>query len=667
MQQTTLRRMDVQILRGVAVIAVLVFHAKESLFPWGFLGVDVFFVISGFVVMPLIVQVFSPDAPQEKTSILSRLRRFYRRRFYRLIPALGTTVAISALLIFLFLPSPEHGRFASLGISSLLLTGNFGAYKFSGGNYFLPNPNPLVHMWSLSAEEQVYILIPIVLFFLFRLRERLGVEKIVLLFGLTTFAIDRFLSLQPSVLGTVGVIDVRGFLFYSPLSRVTEFAVGGYVYFLSRRIQKQSTQPALLSALIAATLAYVLFLPSVSILHSAYSACGITALLLYFQSLSKTPRYIGSFMNWMGDRSYSIYLVHMPLISIAKYSPIMGGANRTVQTAMAVTLSILFGALLYNQVENRFRIRGSDESMKWSIWVLLLVFVLSPILVLAIMKVGSGNQYWGVEKSPVAMIPAWELDPNCSRITTSKPCQYPLANSEGEVLLIGDSHAGALSQSFVDAAHANGWSATTMALGACQFVLKSTVNGSEFSKIREIYSQVREGNEVSCFDHTDAILKYLATHKITGVFVSNRSSSIQETVFSQSLPNDDYVSMLVKNLAILKANVRHLIVLGPNPEFPDRDKFFGARLVWQGLYSPPYRFALNAMLPMPFVDQKYYLTHLESLGIRYIDVISQFCDESTCKRNDGSGWLYADPDHLSVAGADRLKPMLQAEMSSLIS
>ena len=82
--------------------------------------------------MPLIVRVFSANSVGADTGQLKRLGQFYRRRFYRLIPALGSTIAISAILIFIFLPSSEHGRFASLGISALLLIGNFGAYKFSG-------------------------------------------------------------------------------------------------------------------------------------------------------------------------------------------------------------------------------------------------------------------------------------------------------------------------------------------------------------------------------------------------------------------------------------------------------------------------------------------------------------------------------------------------------
>jgi peptidoglycan/LPS O-acetylase OafA/YrhL len=111
-------RKDIQVLRGLAVLAVIFYHAKDSLFPLGYLGVDVFFVISGFVVTPLILSIFTDDANGRKR--LSNLRFFYKRRFYRLAPALAFTLAISAITIFLLGPINDHQRFARQGIISPL-------------------------------------------------------------------------------------------------------------------------------------------------------------------------------------------------------------------------------------------------------------------------------------------------------------------------------------------------------------------------------------------------------------------------------------------------------------------------------------------------------------------------------------------------------------------
>ncbi len=157
-------RRDIQVLRGLAVLAVVLFHAKESYFPLGYLGVDVFFVISGFVVTPLILRIFTDQA---NVGRLSNLKLFYKRRFYRLAPALAVTLTISAVIIFLLGPPGDHQRFARQGIATILLVGNVSAYTYSGG-YFSPNPNPLVHTWSLSVEEQIYIILPLILMLVLR-------------------------------------------------------------------------------------------------------------------------------------------------------------------------------------------------------------------------------------------------------------------------------------------------------------------------------------------------------------------------------------------------------------------------------------------------------------------------------------------------------------------
>jgi peptidoglycan/LPS O-acetylase OafA/YrhL len=147
-------RRDIQVLRGLAVIAVVLFHVNQNHFSLGYLGVDVFFVISGFVVTPLILRIFN-NKPNQNLSNYS-LKDFYIGRFYRLAPALVSTILISGFVIILLDPFANQQSFARQAVSALLLVGNFAAYKYSG-DYFSPISNPLVHTWSLSVEEQIYI------------------------------------------------------------------------------------------------------------------------------------------------------------------------------------------------------------------------------------------------------------------------------------------------------------------------------------------------------------------------------------------------------------------------------------------------------------------------------------------------------------------------------
>lgn len=135
-------RTDIQVLRGLAVIAVILYHADSKFFSLGYLGVDIFFVISGYVIMPKIISIFQPNYQFK----LSKLINFYRSRFYRIVPALVFALIFSVLLILFFGPPEYHSRIARQGISSMFFVGNFGALIYSG-NYFSPDINPLIHMW----------------------------------------------------------------------------------------------------------------------------------------------------------------------------------------------------------------------------------------------------------------------------------------------------------------------------------------------------------------------------------------------------------------------------------------------------------------------------------------------------------------------------------------
>lgn len=147
-------RLDVQILRGISVLAVIFFHAFERKFPNGYLGVDIFFVISGFIVTPLIWNVFARWQESSTREKVQALKSFYIRRFTRLAPAFAAALVFAYLMTFAFGPVSGHLRVANQGLASIFLIGNMGAYLYSGGNYFAPNPNPLVHLWSLSYDSE---------------------------------------------------------------------------------------------------------------------------------------------------------------------------------------------------------------------------------------------------------------------------------------------------------------------------------------------------------------------------------------------------------------------------------------------------------------------------------------------------------------------------------
>ena len=158
-------RNDIQFLRGICVLSVITFHINEKSFSLGYLGVDVFFVISGYVIVPKLIST-SEDWNFRKH--LKQVQNFYLRRFWRLYPPLILTMTLSLILIVSLIPTDQFSLIGKQSFFATVMLGNYGAYKVVG-NYFQNPGSPLLHMWSLGVEAQIYLILPVVLLFFQRL------------------------------------------------------------------------------------------------------------------------------------------------------------------------------------------------------------------------------------------------------------------------------------------------------------------------------------------------------------------------------------------------------------------------------------------------------------------------------------------------------------------
>ena len=174
-------RPDIQGLRGVAVLLVVIYHTGIAL-PGGFIGVDMFFVISGFVITQVLLREY------EETGTI-RLRNFYARRARRLIPALSLII-IFTLLISLVAMSPfgEQQQIIKTAVASVFFAGNI--HLFATNTYDALKNNPLRHLWSLGVEEQFYWIYPVLFVALLRIAKKQFAK--VLMIVLATFAIISF-------------------------------------------------------------------------------------------------------------------------------------------------------------------------------------------------------------------------------------------------------------------------------------------------------------------------------------------------------------------------------------------------------------------------------------------------------------------------------------------
>ncbi len=298
------RRVDIDSLRGLSVISVIIFHLDHSYFPNGYLGVDLFFVISGYVITKSIIKKYYEGN--------FKFTEFYLKRIRRIFPVL-LVVLISSLLvgIFLLLIS-DLKNFSESLLTSLGFISNF--YFWITGGYFSTNDQlkPLLHLWSLSVEEQFYLFFPIFLYLLFKISKKINFYLVsIVLISLFSFFIDVFLISK-------GHTDAIFFLFPA---RVWQFGLGIYFALLTN-IQLKDIWIDRLYLLIAFILIIFNFIYKISFLPDATLMSLGTAMILYRKDNKKNIlSKLFSFkpLIFIGLISYSLYLWHWPVISFSKY------------------------------------------------------------------------------------------------------------------------------------------------------------------------------------------------------------------------------------------------------------------------------------------------------------------------------------------------------------
>ena len=625
------KSLDIQALRGISLIGVLLYHSFSGHFPGGYLGVDVFFVISGFVITPLLLKTFG----DQQLSSWGKLKDFLTKRFFRLVPALIVSILTSGVLLYVFSPLEDHIRIARQGISSLFMMGNIGAVFFSG-NYFSPNPNPFIHTWSLGVESQIYLFMPFC--FLFLSSQRYSFEKIVLRFLIAISILSVILYFISTNLSAQETFSE--FSYYSPITRVWQFSIGGIAFIVASK-KRRSTRKIWAYHLLALLILIFLFPLGSSILIASIVTTFISGTILVSQSLLTLPKFILNPLCWLGNRSYSIYLYHMPFIYLAKFSPVLKSDYQELKTVLvflSVAISILIGSISYTLIENRFRL-----SSKWIAGsriernFLTASFLLTLLTFFAIDR-AVFLQYPGRTDLPYLNTQkAYDWDPNCkfmkdeSDPDLNEPwaCIYPTKNGIRNILLIGDSHAATVSKEIIRYGEVNQANVYISTFASCRFVLGQASEEGRIFGITE-----------NCLSHNANIIKLIEETEFSHVIYSHRSTEA-EPLNSRSSLN----FRILNDLQILRSKVPALVFLGLTPEF--------------NFPNSIYQFMLNAKTTVrntPISENSYWISVLNSSSIQYLDVFPIFCKSlSSCEMKNSQGWFFEDDNHLSELGGRRLK------------
>lgn len=344
-------RPDVEGMRAIAVGLVILFHAYHQPFTGGFIGVDIFFVISGFLITSLLLR---ENEREGRVSISG----FYARRVRRILPASTLVVVVTLLGTYHWLGFINGNSVAEDAKWTAIFAANIH-FALLGTDYFgaqLP-PSPLQHMWSLGVEEQFYFVWPavfLVLVFIAR-----GTQHRRVLAGALSVII--VVSLSWSIVQTEAN---QTWAYFSPLTRAWELALGALVAVLAPSIArlKANWAPTVLAVagLCAIVVAALLLTPETRYPGTAAILPVTGSAALIAAGCVARPTLIGRAlslraMQWVGARSYSMYLWHWPFLIIpARY---LNEELSLLQATGLVVLAVLASAVTYRLVENP--IRGS--------------------------------------------------------------------------------------------------------------------------------------------------------------------------------------------------------------------------------------------------------------------------------------------------------------------
>lgn len=352
-------RSDIDGLRAIAVLSVVVFHAFPGWLPGGFVGVDIFFVISGYLISKHILDELSSSSFSIKT--------FYARRVRRIFPALILVLLTCLLFGWVILTPAEYEKLGRHVFAGALFLANILSWREAGYFDAAADTKPLLHLWSLGIEEQFYIVWPLMLALAWRFRRGLawvfpGVIVLSLVYSL--FLVQRD-----------AVAD-----FYSPVTRFWELALGAALAHPG--VRQFATGPRLRQALSAAGLLLILLALVIIDSHDPFPGAWAllptlgAALLIHAGAQGGVNRQILSLrpMVWVGLISYPLYLWHWPLLTFARI--IESEPPSLALRSGLVAASVLLAWLTYRLVERPVRARTRSSGL---IWVLCLSMALLGI------------------------------------------------------------------------------------------------------------------------------------------------------------------------------------------------------------------------------------------------------------------------------------------------
>lgn len=615
-------RQDIQVLRGYAVIVVLVYHMGLFFPDGGYLGVDIFFVISGY----LITQIVARDREAGSFSLAG----FYFRRAKRLLPAALVTVLLTAIASYWTLTSIEMRAFTAQLIGAVTFTTNWVLAGQTG--YFADSAatKPLLHMWSLAIEGQFYLVLPLLMLVLGR---QLWLPVLAAAF---VASLAWYLLLIPSSPDAA---------FYWTGTRAWELALGGVAALLPARAAIERSirllfWPALV-AILAVTIAPDLGLvPGGEVLI----ACLATAIVILRRHTLFAAR-IFRHLSTAGDASYSLYLMHWPLMAFLfnSYSGFVPPSYRL----LTLTLGIIAGMVLYRFIETPCRGKWLQLSSKSvAAFIAASVLVVGVQLGVGVLGADPGFNY------AAARTPNLGLGNRiCDQEGAFQPLPECQSSEDPKMLVWGDSFAMAAIPGIVATSHNGLVQATNTKcppFASDVFFNFGSDRGWSFA--------------VDCLTFNRAVMAYLAaTPSIRVVVLSSPFDQGFRSVLSDDgsgqrvadANRDMPAAAMQATIKAVEAMGKKAVIIAPPPRADgDTGRCLERRATG--------KLVLNARADCTYGRKTYernfaptlrFLDALRDSGIDMIWPIDTLCNAETCRVAEGQTPLYRDSRHLSTAGS----------------
>lgn len=654
-----MQRPDIQALRGISVLSVILFHIDSGSFPNGYLGVDVFFVISGFVITPHILRMAGARPGLATTSEV--LFEFYFRRVFRLLPALSVTILAGTLPILLVSDFESIRKYALLAISSIFGVANVGAYALAG-DYFNHNSNPWIHLWSLSVEAQLYFFVPAMFMLCKLLSEKIKFKSKIAPWFFVTITISSYLFFiePPQFIPTyslLGINDPTNFNYYSPLNRAWEFCLGALLAVRgSNKGHKFFDTKAGLPLKILWFITIVYLLSSKSTLDRISITtiiCILTIVGIQINAMQLLPPPMFRFLVWSGDRSYSIYLVHLPVIYLAASINYAENYN-VIYGIVVISLIYVLGHQLFTRVEMRYRkipLLGLPKSAELK-KVLIKFFALPAIIVSASLLISANVTPLLIPKEfTPSYIDHVLFRDGCegSKIQVDE-CLYPKEANSNLILLVGDSQAWANGDGILKSAADSNYSLLGLSANGCPFI-GGTPGGPEYNDCSLHQKQIMEAIEVYrpkivvVSNRTNAYVgKYSSQHRLKG--------DANQSTLNVRASISEYKRSITGVLKSLTEKGIKVILIQNIPE----PKIWKTNSILNLITSRLARSTQSGYEDFN-LDYEVRRTEKELLKMQNVyvfDPSTSLCNEVGCSLYQNYVPLYVDEWHLSVKGSLQL-------------